>query len=372
MDNQSKEQTMKEMNRIVFALAPLVPAVTATMRVTGAPPPILGSSTYEPYTFTTLAGLAQRDPDGIPFYGSADGTGSTARFYSPQGVAVDSAGNVYVADTFNHTIRRGYPTPRILTVGSAFGFNGGQFGFNLTGPAERLVVVEASTDLVNWLPLWTNTFTFPAGFINNARAQEVAIPDLVLKSAIWGALDKPNPIGALTVQDMLSLTNLNASRPDGIKAGLVEPVKSLEGLGAAHNLIKLYLSRNELTSLTLPDGLSGLTELDLSANSLTNLTLPVGLTNLTTLILYADQLTSLTLPPGLSSLATLSLFDNPLKDLTLPERHSGLHLPHGLPCRPKGGRQPNDAGLIQLDDRALLVHILLIPSASLSVKSSLP
>jgi hypothetical protein len=30
-------------------------------------------------------------------------------------------------------------------------------------PAGRLVVVEASTDLVNWLPLWTNTF---AGSLN--------------------------------------------------------------------------------------------------------------------------------------------------------------------------------------------------------------
>ena len=48
---------------------------------------------------TTLAGRA-----GYP--GSADGTGSAARFSSPWGVAVDSAGNVYVGDTGNHTIRK--------------------------------------------------------------------------------------------------------------------------------------------------------------------------------------------------------------------------------------------------------------------------
>src|SRR5207249_6710708 len=39
----------------------------------------------------TLAGLARSS-------GSADGTGSAARFYYPGGVAVDGSGNVYVAE----------------------------------------------------------------------------------------------------------------------------------------------------------------------------------------------------------------------------------------------------------------------------------
>ncbi len=52
---------------------------------------------------TTLAGLA-----GLS--GTNDGTGSAARFNQPYGVAVDSAGNVYVADTYNYTIRK--VTPR--------------------------------------------------------------------------------------------------------------------------------------------------------------------------------------------------------------------------------------------------------------------
>src|SRR5205807_2047706 len=37
------------------------------------------------------------------------GPAGTARFDSPQGVAVDSAGNIYVADTVNDTIRLGTP-----------------------------------------------------------------------------------------------------------------------------------------------------------------------------------------------------------------------------------------------------------------------
>ena len=74
---------------------------------------------------------------------------------------MDGEGSVYVADS--GTIRKGYPAPRIFSSGPVFGFNGGQFSFNLTGPAGQLVVVEASTDLLSWLPLWTNTF---AGALN--------------------------------------------------------------------------------------------------------------------------------------------------------------------------------------------------------------
>ena len=47
---------------------------------------------------TTLAGTNA--------YGYADGTGYEARFFRPQGVAVDGSGTVFVADTYNHCIRR--------------------------------------------------------------------------------------------------------------------------------------------------------------------------------------------------------------------------------------------------------------------------
>ena len=50
----------------------------------------------------TLAGLRYSN-------GSADGTGINAAFYKPNGVAFDSATNIYVADAGNYTIRKGTP-----------------------------------------------------------------------------------------------------------------------------------------------------------------------------------------------------------------------------------------------------------------------
>src|SRR5439155_26193298 len=113
---------------------------------------------------TTLAGLPKFDVNGIPLGGSADGTGSAARFAYPFGMAVDTAGNLYVADFGNHTIRKGFPARTIINSGSGFGFNVGQFGFNLTGPVGQSVVVEASGDLVSWLPLSTNIVVIDLNF----------------------------------------------------------------------------------------------------------------------------------------------------------------------------------------------------------------
>src|SRR5258707_3064955 len=65
-------------------------------------------SVYTPYTFTTLAGAASP--------GSADGTGSAARFNYPFGVATDSSGNGYVAEIGNYTIRKIIPAGAVPTL----------------------------------------------------------------------------------------------------------------------------------------------------------------------------------------------------------------------------------------------------------------
>ena len=77
------------------------------------------------YDWTTIAGNAG--------YGVADGTNSTARFSFPSGVAVDPDGNVYVADTANHTIRKLAPTGTnwaVSTIAGLAGIKGSADGTN--------------------------------------------------------------------------------------------------------------------------------------------------------------------------------------------------------------------------------------------------
>ena len=78
-------------------------------------------------TVSTFAGRA-----GVP--GSADGAGAAARFDSPSGLAIDRAGNVFVSDTGNHTLRKISPSGQVTTVAGTAGESAALDG---SGPAAR-------------------------------------------------------------------------------------------------------------------------------------------------------------------------------------------------------------------------------------------
>jgi len=65
--------------------------------------------------------------------GSLDGTNTSAQFFGPTGIAVDSATNLYVADQFNYTIRKITPSGTnwvVSTIAGQVGVSGAQNGAN--------------------------------------------------------------------------------------------------------------------------------------------------------------------------------------------------------------------------------------------------
>jgi hypothetical protein len=119
------------------------------------------------WVVTTLAGPT---PSTVTS-GAIDGTNNTTRFNKPYGIALDSATNLYVADTLNHTIRKISPvgTNWVVTTlagsagtpGSANGTNGAALFNSPTGvavdAAGNLYVADFANNMVRKLtPVGTN------------------------------------------------------------------------------------------------------------------------------------------------------------------------------------------------------------------------
>lgn len=91
---------------------------------------------------STLAGGAGQT-------GFANGAGTAARFASPMGIAVDGGGNVYVADSGNHAIRKITSAGVVTTVGGSSGSSGSNDGAVASAKFNqpRGVAVDAAGNL---------------------------------------------------------------------------------------------------------------------------------------------------------------------------------------------------------------------------------
>lgn len=119
---------------------------------------------------TTLAGLAGTS-------GTNDGVGAAARFFGPNGLVVDPAGNVYVSDSGNDTIRKITPGGQVTTIaglpkvagkvngtGSAARFNN-PWGLTISG--TNLYVADAFNNAIRLVTPGGVVKTF-AGSLGNS------------------------------------------------------------------------------------------------------------------------------------------------------------------------------------------------------------
>ena len=149
----------------------------------------------------TLAGTA-----GIP--GSRDGTGtnaqSSAQFYLPSGVAVDSTGNLYVADIYNDLIRKITPQGVVSTLAGLLFANASADGYytnaQFNGPYGVAVDNAANIYVAD-----TYNHTIRVG-----RLASITIPKLaVTLSNRVATVSWPVPIKNFNLQSSTNLLKTN-------------------------------------------------------------------------------------------------------------------------------------------------------------------
>ena len=104
--------------------------------------------------FVTLGGTVTTIAGGVA--GFADGTGTAAQFRSPSGLAIDAAGNIYVADPKNNAVRKLSPGNVVTTVATnlnepaavALDNTGRLFVADTRNHAIKLINPDGSTTLI--------------------------------------------------------------------------------------------------------------------------------------------------------------------------------------------------------------------------------
>jgi len=181
---------------------------------------------------STLAGQAGS-------YGTANGNGSAARFRSPQGVAVDGSGNVYVADTGNHTIRKIAPAGEVTTLAGMPGVTGSADGdatqalfrrpAALTVDGAGNVLVADTGNMTVRLVSASGVVSTLAGVALQAGNADGAGSDARFSSPSGIALE---PAGTFVVSDSRSVRRMTAAGAVTTLAGETDaPIGHADGAG---------------------------------------------------------------------------------------------------------------------------------------------
>jgi sugar lactone lactonase YvrE len=172
-------------------------------------------------TVTTIAGADR-------VYGSADGVGTAARFNLPSGLALDAAGNLYIADSGNRVIRRMAADGTVTTIA------GTSASGNADGPAAsatflnpRDVIFDAAGNL-----LIADTFTIrklsPGGVVTTVAGLGSAGVSGVAANltAVKGVAVKP---GAITIASDAASHTIVSLAPSAISVSVIGGVTGSAG-----------------------------------------------------------------------------------------------------------------------------------------------
>ena len=122
----------KAKKEIPAPMPTILPSVSDMTRVLGCSILLATAAAAQVYTIETIAGGG----DGV----GDDGPAIRAKLTEPTGVAVDAAGNIYIADRHNHRVRK-VDTSGTISTFAGTGVGTRDYGFNGDGgPADRALL----------------------------------------------------------------------------------------------------------------------------------------------------------------------------------------------------------------------------------------
>ena len=278
---------------VTLSLLPIVGlrAQAAIPSMTGIDQDPVGSPTAGSFTFITANRVKRLSADlgtitpvaGGQFSGSVDGVGAAAAFNQPLGLTQDGAGNVYVADSGNHTIRRIAPDGTVSTLAGLAGSSGATDG---TGAAARFsqpagIAIGPDGDLyVSELQNHLIRRVTTAGVVTTYAGSTVGYADA---AALTAKFNSPRAVAVASNGDVLVADYSNARirriLRNGNVAGLVETLAgnggaapgSPDGIGTAATIVgpdSLVVRGN---TLTVHDATGLLRQIDLTTAAVTTL-----------------------------------------------------------------------------------------------------
>lgn len=187
----------------------------------------------------TSAGVTTTFAGDMGVAGADDGTGTAARFNAPTSLAIDAQGNLYVADTLNHTIRKITSAGVVTTIagtagqasyanglGAAARFNGPQ-GVALSGTS--LFVADTNNHIVRQIALSNNAVSTVAGAAGQSGMADGS-PSTARFSGPTG-IAVAGTVIYVTDIDSHTVRSISASGEVRTVAGYPEATAAADGIG---------------------------------------------------------------------------------------------------------------------------------------------